>query len=495
MSNGIYNPDDTTHHLNKRLVLDPTGGVSVQRFDSVKYPWIDKHNDHGIGLFWRPEDINLTKDTNDFQTASPEVQHIFTSNLLRQIMLDSLQSRAPIGVLGSVITEAAAESYTYTWAFFEAIHSRSYTHIIRNVYPDPSVIFDQVNTIPEIRTAARSIAKYYDELGMWNDLRNLSQGQDTVHGADISIGREGLVYAASLAAAAAYNEYEHKKAVWRALNAANALESIRFVVSFACAFAMEKNSIMEGNASIMSMIFRDERGHYAFTRFLLNKIALEDPDFARIKIELADEIRGLYLTVMNEEKSWSKYLFNKGAFLGLTDDMLCSYIDWLGAGTAKEIDLEWYEPVPAMNPLPWMDEKASHGNKQKALQEADNDAYLVGIIDNSDDDILDYVGTHSKQVRARTNRAPKLEAPPVVVLTVYSKENCPQCTGLKQYLDKNNVPHRVLMLNTDFILSELVGKHEEAQVAAPRSFPVVWADDTYVGGMVEVSRRLAGVVG
>lgn len=487
----IYDINQTKSHLEKMLFLDDSGGVGVQRFDSLKYPWIDEHNEHGIGLFWRPQDIDLTKDGNDFKTASPEAQHIFTSNLLRQIMLDSIHSRATTLVFGSIISEPAAESYLYTWGFFEAIHSRSYTHIIRNVYANPSEIFDKVNSIPEITSSATSIAKYYDKLGFWNDLRNLAEKAKDYDGLMLS-GDTWIQAQAAIAAKRAYNEYEHKKALWRALNAANALEAIRFVVSFACAFAMEKNGLMEGNASIISMIFRDEREHAKFTSRIMNTLVLEDPDFAQIKIELAAEMYALFAEVVDQEKQWADYLFKEGSIIGLNAPMLKEYIDWLATIVLKEIGMIWAGNRPQSNPLPWMEDRAGHGKKQKALQEVDNDSYVIGAIDNADSDIRAYVGSNSTMRLTSIQVAVANEPTEVPVvqsseLVMYSKPNCPQCDQLKSKLTNAGITYTVKVLGTDFILHDLISLHSKHGVPPPRSFPVVWRGDSYVGGLADAS--------
>ena len=69
--------------------------LGVQRYDGSKYPVFEKLTQQQLGYFWRPEEVSLQKDRSDYQNLSPEQKHIFTSNLKYQIMLDSVQGRAP----------------------------------------------------------------------------------------------------------------------------------------------------------------------------------------------------------------------------------------------------------------------------------------------------------------------------------------------------------------------------------------------------------------
>ncbi|AUR89209.1 ribonucleotide reductase small chain [Vibrio phage 1.121.O._10N.286.46.C4] len=340
--------------------------VGMQRFDIVRHPMVEKFTNTQLSFFWRPEEVDVTEDRADFESMSEGEKHIFTSNLQRQIMLDTVQGREPLKAFLPLASTPEMECANVTWSFSETIHSRSYTHIIRGVTSNPSEIFDKVTDIPEIMELKADLDKYYNDLEHHNF----------------------LLEAKKLGYNLPYNEYQHKKSFYLAMVSVNALEAIRFYVSFACSFAMmqilEK---MEGNAKIIKLISRDEQLHLTFTQRILNRILPEDPDFVKITEECRDESVEIFLKVAQQEKDWAKYLFKEGAMLGLNETICRDYIDWLTKRRMSAVGMEYPLEAPDTNPLPWMDHWTSSAAKQTALQEAENDSYLVGAVEGSDSDV------------------------------------------------------------------------------------------------------------
>ena len=332
-------------HLTKTMFLDE--GVDIARYDHVKYPTIEKITEKQLGFFWRPEEVDVSKDKKDFNDLTSYEQHIFTSNLKRQIMLDSVQGRAPNIAFLPISSLPEIETWIETWSFFETIHSRSYTHIIRNIYPNPSIVFDGLLDIKEILECGNDIAKYYDALIVYNNN-----------------GKKNL--------------YKHKKALWMCLQAANALEGIRFYVSFACAWAFAELKKMEGNAKIIKFIARDENVHLASTTYILKTLIKEDKDFIKISKETEDESVQLYMDVIRQEKEWAEYLFKDGSMIGLNEKLLADYVDWIGAKRMRAIGLTCPFSVSQLNPLPWTEKWISGRNVQPAPQETEISSYIVG---------------------------------------------------------------------------------------------------------------------
>jgi ribonucleoside-diphosphate reductase beta chain len=342
----------TKSHLDRTAFFDDP--VDVARYDKVKYPVFDKLTDKAWGFFWRPEEVVLTKDSKDFRSLTEHEQHIFVSNLKRQILLDSVQGRAPTLAFLPICSLPELEIWIQTWAFFETIHSKSYTHILRNVYPDPSSVFDDMMEIKEIVDCANDISKYYDDLIDFNKTRDVYSFPDK-------------------------RLLDHKKSLWRCLNAVNALEGVRFYVSFACSWAFAELKKMEGNAKIIKFIARDENVHLAATQHLLKILPKEDPDFAQIKEELKDEMTTLFLDVVDQEKAWAEYLFKDGSMIGLNKDILCDYIEWIARKRMMSISL----PCPfkiTTDPLPWTAKWIAGGEVQVAPQETQISSYVVGAI-------------------------------------------------------------------------------------------------------------------
>ena len=317
--------------------------VNIARYDKQRYNIFEKLTDKQLGFFWRPEEVDLSRDGKDFKGLSDHEKHIFTSNLKRQILLDSVQGRAPSLAFLPICSLPELETWIQTWTFSETIHSRSYTHIIRNVYSDPSRVFDEMLDIQEIADCAHDISKYYDDLIAFNS-------------------------------AVRYN-YDHKKALWLCLNAVNALEGVRFYVSFACSWAFAEVKKMEGNAKIIKLIARDENVHLASTQQLLKILPKEDPDFARIQEETRDACIDMFYRVVEQEKSWAHYLFQNGSMIGLNEELLCNYVDHIAAKRMGAIGLNG---KPGANPLPWTQKWISGSDVQVAPQETEITSYVIG---------------------------------------------------------------------------------------------------------------------
>jgi ribonucleoside-diphosphate reductase beta chain len=361
MSKQQYNLSTKTDYLNRKMFLDPAGPVTIQRFEEVKYNKIVKFEQEARGFFWVPEEISLTKDTNDFKEASDTVRHIFTSNLLRQTALDSLQGRGPAQVFTPVCSIPELEALMYNWSFFETnIHSRSYSHIIRNIYNVPKDVFNTIHDTQEIIAMASSIGNYYDKLTELNCFKEIQPKSVT--------------------------EQNHVNAVWLALNASYGLEAFRFMVSFATSLAMVENRIFIGNGNIISLILQDEILHKDWTAWLINQVVKEDPRFARAKQECEAEVYQMYLDVIREEKQWADYLFQKGPVIGLNAGILKDFVDYTAVNALKEIGIKYQTPAPKTTPIPWFNKHTNVSNKQTALQESESTNYVIGVMSDS----LDY---------------------------------------------------------------------------------------------------------
>jgi ribonucleoside-diphosphate reductase beta chain len=350
----VFNTTTKKSHLERTCFFDEA--VDVARYDKVRYPQFEKLTEKQMSFFWRPEEIELSKDSKDFKGLSDHEKHIFTSNLKRQILLDSVQGRAPSLALLPICSLPELETWIQTWTFFETIHSRSYTHIIRNVYSDPSRVFDEMLDVPQILDCASSISKYYDELIFMNSARS--------------------------AIPKTYNDspeaqYNHKKALWLCLNAVNALEGVRFYVSFACSWNFAELKKMEGNAKIIKLIARDENIHLASTQQLLKILPKEDDDFAKIAEDTRQECIEMFYEVVEQEKSWAQYLFKDGSMIGLNEQLLCDYVDHIAAKRMGAIGLNG---KPGSNPLPWTQKWIAGSDVQVAPQETEITSYIVGAV-------------------------------------------------------------------------------------------------------------------
>ena len=361
MSQAQYNLHTKTDYLNRKMFLDPQGPVTIQRFEEVKYKKLADFDSTARGFFWQPEEISLTKDANDFKEASEAVKHIFTSNLLRQTALDSLQGRGPTQVFTPVCSLPELEALMYNWGFFETnIHSKSYSHIIRNIYNVPKDVFNTIHDTKEIVDMAASIGKYYDKLHELNCFKEINPKS--------------------------VSEESHIKAIWLALNASYALEAFRFMVSFATSLAMVENKIFIGNGNIISLILQDELLHKGWTAYIINQVVKEDERFTKAKQECEGEVYQLYMDVIREEKQWADYLFNKGPVIGLNANVLKDFVDYTAVNALKDIGIKYQSNSPKSTPIPWFNKHSDTSKKQTALQENESTNYVLGVMSES----LDY---------------------------------------------------------------------------------------------------------
>jgi len=341
--------------------------LGVQRYDSYKYPVFDKLTTQQLGYFWRPEEVSLQKDRGDYQTLSSEQKHIYTSNLKYQIMLDSIQGRGPGMAFIPYCSLPELEACMEVWGFMEMIHSRSYTYIIKNVYSDPSEVFDKIVTDERILERSSSVTGAYDDFinsaqtwGTGNMWREEFRGSPTSE----------------------WEIRDVKRKLYRAVANVNVLEGIRFYVSFACSFAFGELKLMEGSAKIISLIARDENQHLAITQNILNKWRSgDDPEMKEIMKEEEEWTYKMFDNAVNEEKRWADYLFKDGSMIGLNDKLLQQYVEWIANRRLKAIGLKpQYDISASNNPLPWTQHWISSKGLQVAPQETEVESYVVGGI-------------------------------------------------------------------------------------------------------------------
>ncbi len=341
--------------------------VNVARYDQQKYEIFEKLIEKQISFFWRPEEVDLSRDRIDYANLPDHEKHIFISNLKYQTLLDSIQGRSPNVALLPLVSIPELETWIETWAFFETIHSRSYTHIIRNIVNDPSVVFDDIVQNNYIIARAEDIACYYDDLIEYTQYFNLlGEGVHQVKGKEITISLREL-----------------KKKLYLCLMCVNVLEAIRFYVSFACSFAFAERELMEGNAKIIKLIARDEALHLTSTQHMLNlmRSGVDDPEMAQIAAELQDECFQLFIKAAEQEKEWAAYLFKDGSMIGLNKDILCQYVEYITNLRMMNVGLPQAFPKATQNPIPWINAWLSSDNVQVAPQEVEISSYLIGQID------------------------------------------------------------------------------------------------------------------
>ena len=341
--------------------------LGLQRYDQYKYPVFDKLTQQQLGYFWRPEEISLQKDRGDYQTLRPEQKHIFTSNLKYQIMLDSVQGRGPGMAFAPYCSLPELEACMKVWGFMEMIHSRSYTYIIKNVYSDPSEVFDTILKDDRIMERAVSVTESY------NDFINCAQQYGTSN---------DWIHALEQVPTAQETRYELKRKLFRAVANVNILEGIRFYVSFACSFAFGELKLMEGSAKIISLIARDESQHLVITQNIINKWKEgDDPDMKKISQEEEQWVYKTFEKAVNQEKLWAEYLFKNGSMIGLNDKLLQQYVEWVANRRMKAIGLKpLYDISAKNNPLPWTDHWLNSRSLQNAPQEVEIEQYLIGGI-------------------------------------------------------------------------------------------------------------------
>ena len=341
--------------------------LGVQRYDSYKYPIFDKLTTQQLGYFWRPEEVSLQKDRGDYQTLRPEQKHIYTSNLKYQIMLDSVQGRGPGMAFIPYCSLPELEACMEVWGFMEMIHSRSYTYIIKNIYSDPSEVFDTIIGDERILERAKSVTESYDDF--------IQSAQTYGTSSDWMFRLEGVQNAKETLT-------DVKRKLYRAVANVNILEGIRFYVSFACSFAFGELKLMEGSAKIISLIARDENQHLALTQNILNKWREgDDPEMQQIAKEEEEWVYAMFDRAVNEEKKWADYLFKDGSMIGLNDKLLQQYVEWIANRRLKAIGLKpQYDISANNNPLPWTQHWISSKGLQVAPQETQVQSYVVGGI-------------------------------------------------------------------------------------------------------------------
>ena len=342
--------------------------VNVARYDQQRYPIFEKLIERQLSFFWRPEEVDMSKDRSDFAKLNNAEKHIFLSNLKYQTLLDSVQGRSPNLAFLQLASIPEMETWIETWAFSETIHSRSYTHIVRNVFANPTEVFDGIVTNKEIQKRAEMVTGYYDDLIELSQYYNLlGEGEHVINGETVKVSLREL-----------------KKRFYLALVSVNVLEAIRFYVSFACTFAFAERSLMEASAKIVKLIARDEALHLAGTQHMLNILASgkDDPEFKEIAEELKDEAVKIFLDAAEQEKEWARYLFSEGSMIGLNDRILGDYVEYITNVRMTALNIEPVYPK-RNNPLPWMNNWLNSDNVQVAPQESEISSYLVGQVDGN----------------------------------------------------------------------------------------------------------------
>ena len=360
----VFNTDQVNTKKQPMFFGKPLG---IQRYDSYKYPVFDKLTTQQLGYFWRPEEVSLQKDRGDYQTLRPEQKHIYTSNLKYQIMLDSVQGRGPGLAFLPYCSLPELEACMTVWEFMEMIHSRSYTYIIKNIYSDPSEVFDTIITDERILERAKSVTESYDDF--INAAQSYGSSNQWMYQLEqVPLAKETL------------NDVKRK--LYRAIANVNILEGIRFYVSFACSFAFGELKLMEGSAKIISLIARDENQHLAITQNILNKWKEgDDPEMKQIMKEEEEWTYKMFDRAVNEEKKWADYLFKDGSMIGLNDKLLQQYVEWIANRRLKAIGLKAKYDISANNnPLPWTQHWINSKSVQIAPQETEITSYLVGGI-------------------------------------------------------------------------------------------------------------------
>jgi len=341
--------------------------VNVSRYDVQKHVAFENLIEKQLSFFWRPEEVDVSKDRSDWQDLSEAEKHIFISNLKYQILLDSMAARSVNVVLLPLASLPEVETWIETWAFSETIHSRSYTHILRNLFTHPGEVFDEIILNPAILKRAESIAFYFDDLILHSQLYNLhGEGKHTSESVEHDITLRKL-----------------KEKLYLAVCSVNALEAIRFYVSFACSFAFSERSLLEGNSKLIRLIARDEALHLTGTQHMLNiwKNGKDDPEMQEVCIEMEEQGRKIFLDVVEQEKEWADYLFKDGSMIGLNAAIIKEYIEYISHQRMLAIGLDSPFNVKS-NPLPWMNAYLSSDNVQVAPQEAEISSYLVGQVDS-----------------------------------------------------------------------------------------------------------------
>ena len=343
--------------------------INISRFDQQKYVVYENLIEKQLSFFWRPNEIDLSLDRIDYSMLPPHEQHIFISNLKYQTLLDSIQGRSPAIAFLPLVSIPELETWLLTWTFSETIHSRSYTHIIRNIIADPSIIFDSIVETPEILSRAKDISNYYDTLISKSEhYRVFGEETQIINGVEVKVTLRDL-----------------KKSLYLCMMSVNVLEAIRFFSSFACSFSFAERGVLEGNAKIIKLIARDESIHLVGTQHIINTLASgeDDPEMKDIALECREECIKIFKDAADQEKEWAEYLFKDGSMIGLNKKILCAYIEYI---TNRRMDAVNLPPIfnnASENPIPWINAWLNSDSVQIAPQDAEVSSYLVGQVDNN----------------------------------------------------------------------------------------------------------------
>jgi ribonucleoside-diphosphate reductase beta chain len=370
----------TFNQTANNALLEPMflgNSVNIARYDQQRFMAFEKLIEKQLSFFWRPEEIDVSKDRADWQSLTDSEKHIFISNLKYQTLLDSITARSVNTILLPLVSLPEVETWIETWAFSETIHSRSYTHILRNLFTDPSEVFDDIMVNPSILKRATSIAKYFDSVIITTQLlQSQGPGNYQVEGETLEVSERKL-----------------KERLYLAICSVNALEAIRFYISFACSFAFAERELLEGNAKIIKLIARDEALHLTGTQHILNNwmSGRDDPEMQEISKTLREEGKQIFMDVVEQEKEWADYLFKDGSMIGLNAAILKQYIEYISNQRLSAIGFDAPFDIKS-NPLPWMNSYLVSDNVQVAPQETEISSYLVGQVDSSvsSDDFDDF---------------------------------------------------------------------------------------------------------
>ncbi|RHW77098.1 class Ia ribonucleoside-diphosphate reductase subunit beta [Colwellia sp. RSH04] len=366
-------PYTTFNQIPNDALLEPMflgNSVNVSRYDQQRFSAFEKLIEKQLSFFWRPEEIDVSKDRADWQSLTDSEKHIFISNLKYQTLLDSMAARSVNAVLLPLVSLPEVETWVETWAFSETIHSRSYTHILRNLFNEPGEVFDDIVVNPAILKRASSIAKYFDDVILTTQLlQSQGEGQYEVEGQIFDVSKRKL-----------------KERLYLAVCSVNALEAIRFYVSFACSFAFAERELLEGNAKIIRLIARDEALHLTGTQHILNNWAAgkDDLEMKEISEQMKGEGLQIFLDVVEQEKEWAQYLFKDGSMIGLNAEILNQYIEYISNQRLAALGFDAPFTIKS-NPLPWMNAYLVSDNVQVAPQESEISSYLVGQVDSTVD--------------------------------------------------------------------------------------------------------------
>ena len=368
---GVLNTEITDHMAQPMFFGDSIG---IARYDRVKYTWMDKMTDKMNGFHWLPTVRDLTKDGPDYRSLDAAQRHIWISNIQRQIVLDSIQGRAITRAFMPIASVPELEPLLVTWEYFENIHTRTYTHVIRTVLPDPSIVFDNILSNEAIVSTAANLTAYYDDYIAYLDQWMVKKEYDKKEWSDYELDTEYSTISGDIGV---LTMRELKTKFFKCLMSVNILEGLRFYVSFACSFAFAQKSLMEGNAGLIKLICRDENLHTSITQKIIKTLRNEDPFYESLFHEHKDEFVQMFRDTVTEEKEWASYLFKGGSMIGLNGDILGQYVEWIANKRMRALGLD-SEYDQSSNPLVWMDQWTGSKNIQIANQETESGSYVIG---------------------------------------------------------------------------------------------------------------------